>query len=87
MEPVNWYGEASVWPAIMTIISVWKGCGYFSIIYLAGIVGINPEYYEAARIDGAKKRHEIRYVTLPFLNGQCFSGAGQGVLRQLRFLC
>ena len=67
MEPVNWYGEASVWPAIMTIISVWKGCGYFSIIYLAGIVGINPEYYEAARIDGAKKRHEIRYVTLPFL--------------------
>lgn len=72
LDPVNWYGESKHWPAIMTVISVWKGCGYFSIIYLAGIVGISPEYYEAARIDGAKKWHEIVHITLPFIKPLIF---------------
>ena len=44
-----------------------KGLGYFTIIYLAGILGINQEYYEAARIDGANKWHEIRYISLPLI--------------------
>jgi putative aldouronate transport system permease protein len=46
---------------------VWKGLGYFTIIYLAGILNINPEYYEAARIDGANKWHEVRYISLPLV--------------------
>ncbi|HZQ06495.1 MAG TPA: ABC transporter permease subunit [Anaerolineae bacterium] len=64
---INWYGEAGYWPAILTIISLWKGLGYFTIIYLAGILAINPEYYEAARIDGANKWQEIWNVTLPMI--------------------
>ena len=35
------------------------------IVYLATIAGINPSYYEAAEIDGATRRQQIRYVTLP----------------------
>lgn len=67
LQPINWYGEAKYWPAIMVLISMWKGTGYFAIIYLAGMLAINPEYYEAARIDGASKWQEIRFVMLPLI--------------------
>jgi putative aldouronate transport system permease protein len=66
-EPVNWYAEPQYWYAILVFLSVWKGLGYFTIIYLAGILNINPEYYEAARIDGANKWHEVRYISLPLV--------------------
>ena len=46
---------------------VWKGLGYGSIIYLSVISGIETDYYEAARIDGATKWQQIRYLTLPML--------------------
>jgi putative aldouronate transport system permease protein len=54
-DPVNWYAEPQYWMFILAALSVWKGLGYFTIIYLAGMLSINPEYYEAARIDGANK--------------------------------
>lgn len=50
---------------ILVISHVWKEFGYGAIVYLAAIAGINPELYEAATIDGAKRRQRIMYVTLP----------------------
>jgi putative aldouronate transport system permease protein len=64
---VNWYAEPQYWYAILIFLSVWKGLGYFTIIYLAGMLNISPEYYEAARIDGASKLQEIRYISLPLI--------------------
>lgn len=66
-NPVNWYSEPQAWYTILVLLSVWKGLGYFTIIYLAGMLGISPEYYEAARIDGANKLQEIRYISLPLI--------------------
>lgn len=51
--------------AIYVISEVWQGFGWGSIVYLAAITGINPELYEAARIDGANKFKQIWHVTLP----------------------
>lgn len=65
--PVNWYGEPGYWPAILVLLSIWKGAGYNSIIYLASILGINSEYYEAAKIDGASRVQQIRYITIPLI--------------------
>ena len=45
----------------------WKGAGYSSIIYLAAILGIDQEMYEAAEIDGATRWHKIKCITLPLL--------------------
>ncbi len=67
MAPVNWYGEPTYWVPILVALSVWKGLGYFTIIYLAGMLSINPEYFEAARMDGASKLKEIWYITLPLI--------------------
>ena len=47
------------WPAILTLVNLWKSAGFWSIVYLAGIISINPEYYEAARVDGAGKWQQI----------------------------
>jgi len=66
-SPINWYGAPEYWPAILTFLSIWKGLGYFTIIYLAGMLSISPEYYEAARIDGANKLQEAWFISLPLI--------------------
>ena len=49
--------------------NIWKGFGWTSIIYLAAILGINPELFEAATIDGASKLRRIWHITLPGIAG------------------
>lgn len=66
-DPVNWYGEKKPWPFILVLVNMWKQVGYLAIVYFSSVVGINTEYFEAARIDGATKLQQIRYVTLPLL--------------------
>ena len=51
--------------AIYIISDIWQSFGWGSIVYLAAITGINPQLYEAARIDGANKLKQIWHVTLP----------------------
>ena len=66
-HPPGWT-SSSKWamPAII-IVSVWRGMGYYMVLYLAGLQSIPKELYEAAKIDGANAWHEFRYVTLPML--------------------
>lgn len=67
LRAVDWFQTPSVWPALLTLIFVWKGAGWGSIIYLATITGFSEEYYESAKIDGAKRWQQIWYITLPLL--------------------
>lgn len=67
MNPISWYNEPSVWPYILTFIHTWKGAGYLCIVYLAAIIGIDQEYYEAATLDGASKWQQIRKITIPLI--------------------
>jgi multiple sugar transport system permease protein len=55
--------------ALPTVIffSVWKNMGYYMVMYLAGLQGINAEIYEAADIDGAGKWQRFLHVTFPQL--------------------
>lgn len=62
---INWYHNAQLWPFILTLVYVWKFAGYYSIIFLAAIVGISSEYYESARIDGATRFQQIVFITIP----------------------
>ena len=54
-------------PFIIIFVNLWKTAGYSMVVYLSSIVGISQDYYEAARIDGANKWRQIRYITLPLL--------------------
>lgn len=49
----------------LVFTEIWKETGWSAIIYTAALAGINEELYEAARIDGANKAQELRYITLP----------------------
>ena len=72
VDPPAWFASTT-WalPAII-IVSVWKGMGYYMIIYLAGLQGISPSLYEAARIDGASSWHMFRRITVPMLTSSTF---------------
>ncbi len=48
VDPISWYNEPSYWPYFIIFISQWKGVGFSCIIYLAAIVSIDRNYYEAA---------------------------------------
>ncbi len=63
----DWYAKAGYWPFILSVVHVWKGIGMKSIIYYAALMGIDESLFEAARIDGATKWHEIRYIIIPEL--------------------
>lgn len=66
-NPINWYASAKYWPFILTIVHFWQSAGQSSIIYMASIGGIDKSLYESARLDGASKLKQIRYITLPML--------------------
>jgi putative aldouronate transport system permease protein len=56
--------EGKYFYPILFLSYLWKNIGWNSIIYLAAISSVNPEYYEAAKIDGAKKLSQIWHITL-----------------------
>lgn len=57
--------ESGAFYNVMFWSHIWKGIGWSSIIYFAAIAGISPEYYEAAKIDGAGKLKQMWHITLP----------------------
>ncbi len=67
LEPISWYQNAGPWPVILILVQLWKAVGFNTLIYFAGIVGINGEYYEAAKMDGATKRQMALKITIPLL--------------------
>lgn len=62
VDPSNYWG-------IAVLSDVWKEMGWGTVVYLATMAGINPAYYEAARIDGASKFKQITNITLPMMKG------------------
>lgn len=65
--PVDFYANAQVWPALLVLLRIWQGAGYGAIVYIATIVGIDPQIYEAADIDGTTRIQKIFRITIPIL--------------------
>lgn len=66
-EPRNFMIDADSYWLIAVLSDVWKEAGWGTIIYLATMAGIDPTYYEAAKIDGATKLQQIWHITLPLM--------------------
>lgn len=66
-EPVLWYNDPKYWPVILTLANLWKTMGYNAVVYLAALTGLDSEYFEAAKIDGATKVKQIWYISLPLI--------------------
>jgi putative aldouronate transport system permease protein len=63
-DPVDFMGIAVAFPWIYVFSEIWQRSGFGAIIYMAALAGINPELYEAARIDGASRLQKIRHIDL-----------------------
>lgn len=64
-EPISFMAKEEYFWSIAIISGLLKELGWGTIIYLAAIAGVDPELYEAAAIDGAKRIHKMIYITLP----------------------
>lgn len=65
--PGNFLINANQYWWVAVLSDVWKETGWNTIIYTAALTGIDPTYYEAARIDGAGKLRQFWYITLPMI--------------------
>jgi putative aldouronate transport system permease protein len=64
---INFFAIPKYFWGIVAFANVWKETGWNAIIYLAAITSIDPNLYEAAKIDGAGRWGQIRHITLPSL--------------------
>ena len=64
-ESVPFLNDSAHWVATYIFLGVWQSFGWNSIVYLAAIVGINRDLYEAAAVDGAGRFQRIWHITLP----------------------
>jgi multiple sugar transport system permease protein len=67
VDPIDWLGDPRWSMPALIAFAVWKNFGYNMLIFVAGLQGIPADLYEAARVDGATRRQQLRYITLPAL--------------------
>lgn len=65
VEPIFFMAEEGYFKWMVVLSSIWKEAGWGTILYLAALTAINPELYEAARIDGASRFQQLYRITLP----------------------
>ena len=67
IDGLNWLGSSKTALICVCVVAIWKNVGYFLVIYYAGIMGLSPELYEAARVDGATSIQQFFKITMPML--------------------
>jgi multiple sugar transport system permease protein len=72
VNPPGWSADKDWAMATIVMFSIWKYMGYYMIIYLAGLQGINPELYEAADLDGCTGIQKFFRITVPQLSATTF---------------
>jgi multiple sugar transport system permease protein len=64
---IQWLGTPHLAMIAVITVNVWRGLPFYAITLLAGLMSINPEFYEAAETDGAGAWARFRHITLPLL--------------------
>ena len=72
LGPLPWLQNAGTAMPSIVIEATWAAAGATVIIYLAALVGVRPELYDAAEVDGASLWQKIRYITLPQIRNVLF---------------
>jgi putative aldouronate transport system permease protein len=64
-EPFGFLTNSNTFWLMLTVQSIWKEAGWGTIIFLAAMANVDPQLYEAARMDGASRLKQAWHVTLP----------------------
>ncbi len=71
-KPQNWIGSPELALKSITMLEVWRGVGFWTLLFLASLIGLPKELYQAATIDGANALQRFRYLTLPLMRPTMF---------------
>ncbi|OBZ09506.1 MULTISPECIES: sugar ABC transporter permease [Bacillales] len=67
IEKIDYVTQGNTFIAVLISTGIWKEVGWGTILYLAALSGINPNFYEAAMVDGASRWRQMWSITLPLL--------------------
>src|SRR5574344_2764128 len=67
INPIGWLTDTKFALLSVVIVTIWKGIGYYMMIYLAGLMSVPKELYEACEIDGASTLKKHLTVTIPHI--------------------
>ena len=65
----DWLGNTKLTLIMIGVVLVWKGVGYYMVIYLAGLQSVSTDVIEAAEIDGASAFQRFKSITIPLISG------------------
>jgi multiple sugar transport system permease protein len=68
-QPVNWITQTGPALASVSLVTIWKGYPFFTVMLLAGLQAIPQDLYDAVAVDGAGRVGTFRHITLPALRG------------------
>ena len=80
----RWLSSTSLALWAIIIVGIWKEIGFSSVFFLAGLQGINLDYYEAAEVDGASGFSVLRHVTLPLMTPIIFFLMVSGFIQAIK---
>ncbi len=66
-SPVNWLGDPDLALASVIVLDIWHWTPFVFLLLLAGLEGLPEDVFEAARIDGASRWQQVRYITIPLM--------------------
>lgn len=66
-DTVNWLGDTAIALPTIAMVEVWRGMGFWALFFLAGLLALPEELYQAAHLDGTNAWQRLRYLTLPLL--------------------
>ena len=72
-KPPKWLLDKRWAKLSICIMRIWQMSGYYMVMFLTGLQTISPTLYEAACIDGANKRQQLLYITIPMLSPTTFA--------------
>jgi len=80
-QPILWVTDKNYLMGSMIVVTLWSSMGVGFLAMMAGILNVNQELYEAARIDGVKSRlQEIWYITIPSMKPQMLFSAVMAIV-------
>lgn len=85
IAPVPWFGDSGAAMLSILLINVWQWTPFMMLLIMAGLFSIRSDLYEAARVDGAKWHHVLRFLEIPSIRGIVLLGVILRVIDTLRF--
>jgi multiple sugar transport system permease protein len=72
LAPVSWLSDTKLAVLSVVVANIWRGTAFTMLLLYAALLTVNPDLYDAAKVDGARKLRTLWHVTLPQI-GRCCS--------------